>query len=84
MSVAGEKRNLTGLQLTNGTFQMRVIDVLQPSTLVIEATTNLAYPAWSPVETNTLTGNTFTVGSSCFSDPQWTNYPARFYRLRSP
>ena len=28
---------MTGLQLTNGTFQMRVDDVLQPGTLVIEA-----------------------------------------------
>jgi hypothetical protein len=47
--------------------------------IVVEATTNLANPAWSPVHTNTLTG-----GSSYFSDPQWTNYPGRFYRLRSP
>lgn len=48
-------------------------------TVVVEACTNLANPAWSPVGTNTLT-----VGSSYFSEPQWTNYPARFYRLRSP
>ena len=47
--------------------------------VVVEACTNLANPIWSPVSTNTLTG-----GSSYFSDPQWTNYPARFYRLRSP
>jgi hypothetical protein len=47
--------------------------------VVIEACTNVANPTWSPVGTNTLTG-----GSSYFSDPQWTNYPARFYRLRSP
>ena len=47
--------------------------------IVVEACTNLANPSWSPVGTNTLTG-----GSSYFSDPQWTNYPARFYRLRSP
>jgi hypothetical protein len=47
--------------------------------LVVEACTNLANPAWTPVGTNTLTG-----GSSYFSDPEWTNYPARFYRLRSP
>ena len=33
---------MTGLQLTNGTFQMRVDGVLQPGTLVIEASTNLA------------------------------------------
>ncbi|MGD0261934.1 MAG: hypothetical protein ABSD29_19365, partial [Verrucomicrobiota bacterium] len=44
--------------------------------VVVEACTDLANPAWSPVGTNTLTG-----GSSYFSDPQWTNYPARFYRL---
>lgn len=47
--------------------------------IVVEATANLANPTWSPVHTNTLTG-----GSSYFSDPQWTNYPGRFYRLRSP
>ena len=37
-----------------------------------------ADPAWSALGTNTLTS------SADFSDPQWTNYPARFYRLRSP
>jgi Bacterial Ig-like domain len=47
--------------------------------IVVEACTNVAHPTWSPVGTNTLTG-----GSSYFSDPQWTNYPRRFYRLRSP
>ena len=46
--------------------------------IVVEACTNLANPIWSPVATNTLTG-----GASYFSDPQWTNYPAHFYRLRS-
>jgi len=45
--------------------------------IVVEACTNLANPTWSPVGTNTLTG-----GSSYFSDPLWTNYSARFYRLR--
>src|SRR5512134_3133288 len=44
--------------------------------LVVEAATNLANPAWIPVGTNTLTG-----GASYFSDPEWTNHPARFYRL---
>jgi hypothetical protein len=47
--------------------------------IVVEACTNPANSLWSPVGTNTLTG-----GSSYFSDPRWTNYPARFYRLRSP
>jgi hypothetical protein len=48
-------------------------------TIVVEASTELANPVWSPVGANTLTS-----GSSYFSDPEWTNYPVRFYRLRSP
>jgi hypothetical protein len=47
--------------------------------IVVEASTDLANPVWIPVGTNILTG-----GSSYFSDPEWTNSPARFYRLRSP
>ncbi len=47
--------------------------------VVVEACTDLANPDWTPAGTNTLTG-----GSSYFSDSQWTNYPGRFYRLRSP
>ena len=52
--------------------------------IVVEASTNLFNPVWQPIQTNTL--NTFigTNGTSYFSDPQWTNYPGRFYRLRSP
>src|ERR1035437_10276249 len=48
-------------------------------TVVVEACTNLFNPDWQPVQTNTLT-----TGSAYFSDSQWTNYPGRFYRLRSP
>ncbi|MGO9199783.1 MAG: leucine-rich repeat domain-containing protein [Limisphaerales bacterium] len=47
--------------------------------VVVEAATDLANPTWSPVATKTLAS-----GSAYFSDPEWTNYPARFYRLRSP
>jgi hypothetical protein len=47
--------------------------------IVVEAGTSLEYPKWFPVGTNTLTD-----GLSYFSDPRWTNIPARFYRLRSP
>jgi hypothetical protein len=47
--------------------------------IVVEACTSLTNPIWSPLQTITLTN-----GSSYFSDPQWTNYPARLYRLRSP
>jgi hypothetical protein len=47
--------------------------------VVVEACTNLSNPDWQPMQTNLLT-----TGSAYFSDPQWTNYPNRFYRLRSP
>ncbi len=65
----GVQANQFGFNLTG--FSSQVV--------VVEACTNLANPVWLPVGTNTLTS-----GSACFSDPQWTNYPGRFYRLRSP
>jgi uncharacterized delta-60 repeat protein len=45
--------------------------------VIVETSANLA--SWTPVATNT-------VGATpiYFSEPQWTNYPARFYRLRWP
>lgn len=47
--------------------------------LVVEASTSLTNPTWSPVSTNTLAG-----GTSYFSDAEWSKYPSRFYRIRSP
>ena len=47
--------------------------------VVVEACTNPANHSWSPLKTNALTG-----GWCYFSDPQWANYPGRFYRLRWP
>ena len=47
--------------------------------VVVEATTTVANPTWSPVKTNKLIG-----GTSYCSDPDWSRYPTRFYRLRSP
>jgi len=47
--------------------------------IVVEASANPAPTSWSPLLTCTLTN-----GSIYFSDPAWTNYPARFYRIRSP
>ena len=47
--------------------------------IAVEVCTNLATGVWSPVSTNTLIN-----GLAYFSDPQWTNYPERFYRIRSP
>jgi hypothetical protein len=44
---------------------------------VVEACTSLAAPTWVPLDTNTLIS-----GSWRFNDPQWANYPRRFYRVR--
>ena len=62
---------------TNGTFQFRVDDVLQPGTLVIEAATNLALnPSdWSPVFTNTTSTNVL-----FYTDPEAGTNPTRYYR----
>ena len=49
------------------------------SAVVIQATTNLINPTWVALSTNTLTAG----GSSHFTDPGWTNYSSRFYRLRA-
>jgi hypothetical protein len=48
-------------------------------TFVVEACTNLSNYIWSPLATNTTTG-----GISYFNDPMWTNFPARYYRLKMP
>lgn len=47
--------------------------------LVIEASAALAPALWTPLQACALTN-----GLLYFSDPQWTNHPKRFYRIRSP
>ena len=44
--------------------------------IVVEASTDLASPVWTSLQTNTLAN-----GSFDFSDPQWTNYAERYYRI---
>ena len=48
------------------------------ATVVVEACTNLSNPVWQPLQTNAIT-----TGSFQFTDPQWTNHPGRFYRVRT-
>jgi len=47
--------------------------------VIVDACTNLENPQWQPLQTNIITDSAI-----YFTDPQWTNYPSRFYRLRSP
>jgi uncharacterized repeat protein (TIGR03803 family) len=46
--------------------------------VVIEACTNLALTNWVSLQTNTLGTNAIN-----FSDVEWTNYPDRYYRVRT-
>jgi hypothetical protein len=47
--------------------------------VVVEACADLANGNWCPLATNTLTS-----GTNYFNDSNSTNYPSRFYRIRSP
>jgi len=47
--------------------------------VMVEATTDLTQPLWTPLFTVTVTN-----GRVYFCDPQGTNNPSRLYRLRSP
>ena len=72
-------------QTSNSTFGIRSnafgfnITGTSNLTVVVEACTDPAHPVWFPLQTNQLTG-----GAAYFSDPDWTNYPARVYRIRAP
>jgi hypothetical protein len=66
----GVQNNQFGFTITNGSTTNIPI--------VVEACTNLASPVWIPLQTLTLSNSFY------FSDPQWTNYFARFYGLGFP
>jgi hypothetical protein len=76
---------LPQVQTGNASFGVRTnqfgftINWASGTSVAVDARTSLANPTWTPLVTNTLT-----TGSLYFSDLQWTNYPARFYRLRWP
>jgi hypothetical protein len=55
------------------------------ATVIVEASPALGASVWSPISTNTVTmgSHPLTDGWLYFSDPTWTNRPARFYRVRS-
>ena len=72
------------LQTTDGSFGLRSnqfgfnITGTANTPIVVEARTDFGN-AWVPLQSVSLTN-----GSFYFSDPQWTNYTNRFYRIRSP
>jgi hypothetical protein len=72
------------LQTTDGSFGLRSnqfgfnITGTANIPIVVEARTDFGN-AWVPLQSVSLTN-----GSFYFSDPLWTNYTSRFYRIRSP
>jgi hypothetical protein len=64
-----------GLGLRSNGFQF-TISWATNTAVVVEASTNLQN--WTPVITNLLVN-----GTNAFGDSTWTNYPQRFYRVRS-
>lgn len=68
------------VDIQSGNFGFNINGVIN-QTVVVEASTNLV--DWQPVWTNTLSAVTSnSEASAIFTDLQWTNYPARFYRAR--
>jgi hypothetical protein len=68
-------RTSLGMQ-TNGTGFGFNISYTGGASVVVESSTNLQN--WTSVSTNTLVG-----GTNAFRDPAYTNYPRRFYRVRT-
>ena len=73
------------IQTSDGSFGVRNnqfgFNITGPSNsvAVVETCTDLSNPVWTPLQTNTLMGDTL-----YFSDPSWIDYGNRFYRLHSP
>lgn len=66
--------------LTNRTFNLSGTGIVSQTYILLGAT-NLAPPVvWSPIATNI--GVAY--GNFNFTDPRATNFPGRFYRVRSP
>jgi hypothetical protein len=65
----GVRNNQFGFQIT-GTTNIPI---------AVQTSTNLAIASWVTLQSYTLTN-----GSVDFTDPDWTNYPSRFYRVRWP
>lgn len=65
-----------GLGVRSNRFQFTISWATNTS-VVVEGSTNLVN--WTPVITNSIVN-----GINAFGDSAWTNYPQRFYRVRSP
>jgi hypothetical protein len=66
------------LGISNGQFGFNITGTANIP-IVVEACTNLANPVWTP-----LTNMSLTNGSVYFSDPNWSNFPVRYYGIGFP
>ena len=65
----------TGIGVQNNEFGFSIIGT-NAQVFVVGACTNLVIANWQPIQTNTLTSALFN-----FTDPQWRDFPIRFYRV---
>ena len=63
--------------IQDNAFEFRISWATNDS-VVVDAATDPGNPTWASLSTNALAD-----GWSHFSDPDWANYPTRFYRVRS-
>jgi hypothetical protein len=67
-----------GVGITNNQFGFDITGTTNIP-IVVEARTNQSSGTWVTLQSSTLTN-----GLIHFADPDWTNHPTRFYRIRSP
>jgi hypothetical protein len=68
--ILGQSAQTSGFQFT--------ISWATNGSIVVEASTNLALPVWTPLATNSLVN-----GTNFFSDSKFMAYPRHFYRARA-
>jgi hypothetical protein len=70
------KMEFAGMEANQFGFTISWVD---GRTVAVDASPGLFEPSWTPITTNTFVGD-----SLDFTDPEWTNPPSRFYRIRWP
>jgi len=70
------KLTVNGPTVQGGQFSFSVAGPFSIS-IVVESCTSLDSATWSPIQIGNLSAGPWSI-----SDPDWANYPARFYRIR--
>ena len=75
---SGQAPVISGYGLQNRVFGFSVT-VAPNATVAVEACTDLSSPVWTALGTNAPSSGTF-----YFSDPDWNEFPCKFYRAMLP